>query len=164
MSDENKPVDPTTPEVLPTEPVKKPRKERRLRWRERQFVETYVATGDHRKALEAGNYSLRGKSPAEAAWDIKNRPVVQRAIEQAFAEKFPDANRKILERIEELLNMPIKGHNGDVGISPADLLKTADLVNKMKGNYAPTETHSKKLVAKVTTPLGTLGGDDGEKS
>jgi hypothetical protein len=157
MSDEKKT---TSAEQLPAAPLSQNvKKLRRLRWRERMYVEALVGTGDPKQAQIAARYKGRTDKVTQL---LTRREPVKRAIEAAFEKKFPDAENVLAKKLQEVINMPIKSHNNDVGISVADLMKVADMVAKLKGLYAPTETHSKKLIAKVTTPLGTLG-NSGEK-
>lgn len=99
-------------------------------------------------AINAG-YSEKGANVT--AHNLLGNQKVQNALQEKIQELYPNIQQQLASKLKEILDMDLKHHPDQDGITPGDALKAIQTYVKIFGYEAPKKTAH--LSAKLTGKL-----------
>lgn len=163
MSDEQKPQ-PLVPEVV-EQPAPKKTRHRRvpknhpyrgLTTRQAAFVQHAANGREPLEAAKAAGYSITSLSDQGTKNNMKSlmqNPKVLNALAYAIQQQCPDIESKLANKLSSLLDLPVKTHRSDEGISVNELLSVGEFFKDVFGWSSPKQTqHLRADVSKLLLP------------
>jgi hypothetical protein len=123
-------------------PKGKPRKTafQRLDPKKQLFVMNALSGKSATEAVALSGYSTNSDVAMRVrAHTLMNNQNVQNALQEKLNEIFPELHTKVAERLNEILNMPIRESAHGKGVSISDFLSTARFLQDVYGWKAPTK-------------------------
>lgn len=128
----------------------KPVKKKRLRIKERAFVHEIMKGGTQAAAIVAAGYKPKNRiNAAVMGSDMMRKSHIQSEIKYLFQQMYPESDNVLLERIREVMALPIVFSQGEEGITIRELKEFIELQMKAKGYMAPLVSKSLSVTAKV---------------